>query len=244
MLEFLITGDLAKQVLGLAQRDPKLARTLAQQFVARVDPAAMQQFLLDEVTAIELLAKRLAHDPARTLDQLQRLPLAKRAPRPAKTPAPRAAAASAPRTGRRRRRQQLSAADAAVLKRAILQYVGAHPGANRRGILGAVAIPTDGLYNRLMSELREAGELRVSGARSSMVYTLKRRGAAAPAAAADTKGKTKAAGAPKAKAKGAAPKGKPAAKAKAKAKRGGAAAVTARPGSTPGDARHSATDAS
>ncbi|MBK8482076.1 MAG: hypothetical protein IPL40_13050 [Proteobacteria bacterium] len=262
MLEFLITGDLAQQVLGLAQRDPKLARTLAQQFVARVEPVAMQGFLLDDAAAIELLTRRLAQDPARTLEQLQRLPLAKRVRVAATKPARRAAAASASPAGKsapagkRRRRQRLSTADAAVLKRAILEYVGAHPGANRSGILSAVAIPTDGLYNRVMGELRQAGELAGSGARSSMVYRLKRRGAAAAAVAGgakgSAKGKRKAAGGAKAPAKGPAPKGKPAAKAKPKvkgkgkagAKRRAAAAVTARPGSKPGDAGGSASSAS
>ena len=79
MVELLISGDLAQQVLALAQRNPKVARSLAQQFVARIEPVALQRFLLDDATAIDVLAKRLVQDPKRTIDGLQRLPVAKRA---------------------------------------------------------------------------------------------------------------------------------------------------------------------
>lgn len=212
MVELLISGDLAQQVLALAQRDPKVARSLAQQFVARIEPVALQRFLVDDAAAIDLLAKRLVQDPKRTIDGLQRLPVATRARVVAAGKGPVAVPSPArPSARRTRRRQHLSAQQAAALKQAIRQFLTAHPGANRRGILGAVEIPSDGLYNRLIGEMRAAGELAVSGARSSTTYSLKGR-AAAPAA--------------RAKATDAAPgkgKGKGKAKAKAKAKRGAAA---------------------
>lgn len=227
MVELLISGDLAQQVLALAQRNPKVARSLAQQFVARIEPVALQRFLLDDATAIDVLAKRLVQDPKRTIDGLQRLPVAKRARAVAVAVAagkgPVAAPSPArPPARRTRRRQHLSAQQAAVLKQAIRQYLAAHPGANRRGILGAVEIPSDGLYNRLIGEMRAAGELAVSGARSSTTYSLKGR-AGAPAA--------------RAKATDAAPgkgKGKAKGKAKAKAKRGAAATRGAAAGSKAG----------
>jgi len=218
MVEFLVTGDLATQVLGLAQRDPKLARGLAQQFLARVEPVAMQRFLLDDPTAVELLARRLVQDPTRTLDQLQRLPLAKRTRAVATTPARPVAAKSAPKARGKRRRHRLSAEAGAALKQAIVQYLGAHPGANRRGILSAVEIPSDGLYNRVMGELRAAGALAVSGSRSSTVYSLKARGAATGAVPG---GKAR----PQAQGKAKAKQGKASAKqGKSSAKQGGASA--------------------
>jgi hypothetical protein len=230
MVEFLITGDLAKQVLGLAQRDPKLARSLAQQFLARVEPVAMQRFLLDDTAAVELLARRLVQDPTRTLDQLQRLPLAKRTRVVATTPARPVAAKSPPKVRGKRRRHRLSAEAGAALKQAIVQYLGAHPGANRRGILSAVEIPSDGLYNRVMGELRAAGTLTVSGSRSSTVYSLKGRGGATGAVPG---GKAQ----PTAKGKPNAKQGKPNAKqGKPNAKQGKANAKQGKPNAKQGKA--------
>ena len=107
-----IEGDLAKRLITLLKNDEKLARALAEQWVAKIEPAVMYQYLLDPTKVLELLSRMLQKHPEQTIEDLQGLaegkkPVARKAPaqkaprrkpgRPRKTTAEKAAATKAPR---------------------------------------------------------------------------------------------------------------------------------------------------
>lgn len=68
-----IEGDLAKQLTTLLKKDTSLARALAQQWVAKVEPNALYAYLLDQDTATDLLVQQLQKAPEKTLEDLHRL---------------------------------------------------------------------------------------------------------------------------------------------------------------------------
>jgi hypothetical protein len=239
-MDLVLSGPLAKQVLVMARKDPKLALALAEQFLSTIQPLAMADYLLTQEVVTALLAERIKRNPEVTLRELQGLP----------TGQPRRAAqkitiakAKSPAPKGRRRRIRLTAAQIEKLKTDVRRFLGQHPWATRKQINNAVDFPSLATYNRIMSELRSAGEAQSHGEKAKTVYALKgaAKAKAAPAKAkpgkrakpvkkaSTTKTKTKAKPAPKTKAK-------PAPKTKAKkAAKPAAASKPAKKAAKPSD---------
>jgi hypothetical protein len=93
---------------------------------------------------------------------------------PSRRSASRAAgtARSRPRRGATRRRGRLTRAQSEALKQAVRELLAANPGSGRKQIVEAVDFPSRAVYKRIMGELRESGQLVVTGQRQKTVYSL------------------------------------------------------------------------
>jgi hypothetical protein len=158
-------------------KDEKLAKALARQFLSTIEPSAMAGFLLEEEVAVALLAARFQKDPERTIQELQALqgvaPAqgATRRGRPPGRPTKRAAAAVGRKRGARRRR--LKAAQVEQLKAQVRAYLAKHRWATRKELTAAIDLPTQAIYRRIMTELHKAGDIISKGEKAKRVYALK-----------------------------------------------------------------------
>lgn len=156
-------------------KDEKLAKALARQFLSTIEPSAMAGFLLEEEVAVALLAARFQKDPERTIQELQALQGAapaqgaKRRGRPPGRPTKRAA------VGRKRgaRRRRLKAAQVEQLKDQVRAYLAKHRWATRKELTAAIDLPTQAIYRRIMTELHKAGDIISKGEKAKRVYALK-----------------------------------------------------------------------
>jgi hypothetical protein len=167
----------------MIKKDTQLAGLLARQLLATVDKPAMAAYLLSVDTALDLLTQRLRADPERTIRELTHLANGKplgRGGRSARRKAGRSPQAKAEhRTTKARkggrRRKRLSAAQAEQLRTQVLAFLAKKPWSGRRPLTAAVAFPSDGLYNRIMGELKKAGKVRQKGEKSKSTYAVKGR---------------------------------------------------------------------
>jgi len=172
-MELTVTGDLAKQILTASKKDSKLAEALARQYLTSVEPQAMAAFLLTQEVATSLLAARLRKNPIATIQSLQRLPArTARTTRPKKA-GPRRATRKAvvrPRQGRRRR---LSTAEVEQLKSQVKSFLVGQRWATRKQLTESIALDTQAIYRRIMTELQQEGVIVSKGEKSKAVYALK-----------------------------------------------------------------------
>jgi hypothetical protein len=176
-MQIKLTGEIADHVLALAKKDSKLAQALAQQFLATTDPWAMARYLLGGGAAMAILTARLTTDPRGTVAQLQRLPTRAEEQVPARGRGAKQIVATekpARRRGRHKR-QRLSEEQAEKIKAGVRAFLGKHPAASRKALTKAVRFPSAALYNRIMGELKKAGEVMQKGEKSKTVYSLKKR---------------------------------------------------------------------
>jgi len=201
-MDFTVSDDLARQILALTKTDSSLATALAQQLLKTIEPQALHAYLLTPEVALNLLTQRLKKQPERTLEELSRL--AQRVGRRATARgdgARRGPAASAVRKTRRyRKRQRLSPEELGKMKSEVTSFLARHPWANRKQITEAARIPTQAIYNRIIAELKHAGQVISRGEKSKTVYSIK--GAAAPKASARGVTSSRRAGQRKAKSAG------------------------------------------
>ena len=177
-----ITVSFAREIVREAKDNSKLLSMLAGELAKVVDRDALAEYLLDDEMARQLLAQRLAKAPDRTLSDLERLArgksvpsngaAARRAAAPRKTAAKAATAPKAAKSGGKGRRHRLTATEVESYKREILDFLSKNPDSNRKAISGAVGLPTPSIYNRLMGELKNSGQVRSQGQKSKTVYTL------------------------------------------------------------------------
>ncbi len=163
-MELMIKGEFAKHLIAQARRDRALAHALAREYVATVDPLALQAYLLSRNVALELLADRLHRHPEQTFSELSKL--ASRAPKraasqPRRAPAPR-------------KRQRLTSARIEQIKAQVCKFLAAHPWSNRKKITAAGGIPTPAIYIRVMGELRKGKRVIARGSKAKTVYAIKR----------------------------------------------------------------------
>lgn len=175
-----IKGELAKKLYTLAKKDPALARALATQWLDRIDATRMYEYLLDQKMVVELLTQRLQKAPEKTLAELMELAAGKPVKRSrGDKKVPRAARVKQPKAAKPQR-QRFTAAQVTAAKNAIKAHLAKSPGATRKQ-LGAVAkIPTQAIYRRIISELKDSGEVVSSGEKSKTVYALKSAARKAP----------------------------------------------------------------
>jgi len=159
-MQITLTGDMVGRVLALAKKDRKLAQAVAEHLLTTVDRGAMANFLLGEGVAVALLTERLTKDPEGVMKGLQ-LPAPRRDP--------------AQRRSRRPKRRQLSAAQADKIKAEVRAFLRQHPGASHKEITTAVAFSSEGHYDRVMKELKKAGEVVQKGQKRMTRYSLKGR---------------------------------------------------------------------
>ena len=166
-----ITGDFVRQIL--ATKNARLARALAGQFLAAIEPSALAGFLLTRDVALGLLADRLRRDPGGTIRVLIKLPGRRgslRALRGASSPA-------LPRPGRgapgRKRRKRMTQAEVADLKGQVKAFLAKHRWATRRQLTQVVDLPTQAIYRRIMEELQNEGHVISRGIKANVTYALK-----------------------------------------------------------------------
>jgi hypothetical protein len=162
-MELMIKGDFAKQLLAQAKNDRGLAEALARQYVASVDPSALRAYLLTPQVALGLLTDRLRKQPEQTLVALLKLPEGKAVARRARAAAP----------AKRPQRQRLSAERIEQIKDHVRRFLAAHPWSNRKQIATTAGIPTPAIYNRIISELKQAGLVVAKGQKAKTVYAVK-----------------------------------------------------------------------
>jgi hypothetical protein len=243
-----ISGDLAKHILGMTKKDSYLAEALAHQFLRTIEPAAMASYLLKRDVALSLLTERIRKNPEMTLQELQSMPegdgmraQSRGAGRPVRSKrgkkAQDAKGATERPLRRRRKRQRLTPKKVELIKAAVTKFLSHHPRSTRKQICADVDFPSLAIYNRIMGELKDSGEIISQGQKAKTVYALKgsgknkvKRAEAAPKksrskhktrARATVRGKGKGKGNGKAKGmgKGTAKKSKTAPKKKAMVKR-------------------------
>ena len=162
-MELMIKGEFAKHLIAQARKDRALADALAREYVATVDPLALQAYLLSRNVALELLTDRLHRRPEQTFGELSRL--ASKAPR-------RSAGRRAPVP---RKRQRLTAARVEQIKAQVCKFLATHPWSNRKKIAAAGGIPTAAIYVRIMGELRQAKRVVARGKKAKTVYSVAKR---------------------------------------------------------------------
>ncbi len=180
-MDLTLTGELAQHLITMTRKDGKLAEAMARQYLKAVPTTQIADYLLTPEVALRLLAERLRKNPELTLRQLQAL-AGLGAPR-----GPRAARGARPTKARAGKRIRLSASEVDSLKGKVRTYLGRNPWSNRKQLFGAVAFPSLAVYNRILGELRESGEVQADGEKSKTRYAL--RGAKAGKAAKATRAK-------------------------------------------------------
>lgn len=155
------------------ERDDKLARALARQFLSTVDAALMAEYLLEEEVAVALLAARFRKNPEQTIQDLQAMqgagaPVRRRAKG-------KGAPAVRPVVGKKRgaKRYRLNAAKVAELKAQVRAHLAKQRWATRKELTAVVDLPTQAIYRRIMTELQEAGDIISKGEKAKRVYALK-----------------------------------------------------------------------
>ncbi len=174
-MNLMLTETLAKEILRVSRTDDKLLRALAQEWIRRVTPELLYPYLLSDGVAASLLAERLRRSPEQTLADLSRLADGRRPPRAAakpkrgRKPAKKVRTTKTPGKGQR---QRLTPEEIGRLKEKVVRFLGANGWSTRKQISVAAAIPTPSLYNRVVTELREAGQLVAKGEKAKRVYSL------------------------------------------------------------------------
>ena len=176
-MDITLSGEMATHLATTLKKDSKLARALAWQFLATVDKEAMAGYLLSGDVALELLTERLRTDPSRTVRELARIangePARPKRGRPRGRPSQRSEAAAAKTKRVKRRRKRLSAAQAERLRTQVQTFLEQNPWSSRKQLADAVAFPSEGLYNRIMGELKKAGTVVQKGEKSKAAYAVK-----------------------------------------------------------------------
>jgi hypothetical protein len=160
-MELMIKGEFANHLIAQAKKDRALALAMAREYVATLDPVALQTYLLSRNVALELLTDRLQKRPEQTFGELSKL-AASRAPK-----------RGAGRRPTPRKRQRLTAARIEQLKAQVCKFLAAHPWSNRKQIAAAGGIPTPAIYIRIMGELRQAKRVVARGKKAKTVYAMK-----------------------------------------------------------------------
>ena len=179
-MDLTLSGEITARVLTLLKKDTRLAKHFAGQFLSSVDQQTMASYLLSGELALDLLTRRLEANPERTVRELSRLAEGEAQPRGrrgrrVKAGRKPAAASAAPRgRGRRvRRRRRLSAAQGEGLRTEVRSFLSKKPWSSRKQLTAAVAFPSQAIYNRIMGELKTAGEVVQKGEKSKTTYAVK-----------------------------------------------------------------------
>ena len=196
-MDLAIKGDFAKKLFVLCKKDKALARSLAKQWVERIEPNVLFPYLLDQETTLYLLTRMLKKDPRKTVDELQSLAEGnaskaikkgtrrkkatprKKAVRPGrqkKGPSkgmPRAKAKATPAAKMRRR---LTADEVMVAKDKVKSYLRTHTWATRNELIEAANLTTPSIYRRIINELKDSGDIISKGEKSKTVYGLNVKG--------------------------------------------------------------------
>ena len=196
-MEFLFGGDFVDQLVSKAKKDPELALALAHEVMGMVDPQKLEAYLMAGDVPADLLTSRLMADPAATLAELHALAERLNPPRkkPRKKPKKVARAKKAP-AKKPARRKRLTREEAEKKKAAIVAFLKKNPWSGRRQIAEVAEVETQAVYARLMSELRETGQVVSRGQKAKTRYAAGEKGKKGK------KGKGKAKGKGKGKAKG------------------------------------------
>jgi hypothetical protein len=172
-MDLMLEGEFGKKLVVLLKKDPNLAHALAEQWAVRVDQAALHRYLLDEGVAIGLLTTRLQKAPEETLEGLKALSQGRAVAKPGRRPAGRPkkkVAAGAPKKEKKRLRFSQEAVE--EIKSQIRTFLGRNTWASRKQIQEIAKIPTQALYRRIMSDLRDANEVIQRGQKSKTLYAL------------------------------------------------------------------------
>ena len=173
-MDLTLSGEITAHVLTLLKKDAGLARHLAGQFLASVDRQVMASYLLSGELALDLLTRRLKANPQRTVRELGRLAQGEQVRGGGGRRRARAAAATGPRRVKRiKRRKRLSAAQAERLRADVRSFLTKKPWSSRKQLTAAVEFPSQAIYNRIMGELKHAGEVVQKGEKSKTTYAVK-----------------------------------------------------------------------
>lgn len=173
-MELTIKGELMRYLFALTKQDNRVAQALAWQWIQEIDPTALHAYLLSADVAQRLLADRLKQDPEGTLMALGKLPPRTSPPRRRGRPSGRRPAA-AKKNGRGAKRPRYGAEKITKIKEQIHNYLTKNPWSNRKSISQAVRIPSQALYHRIMTEMRDGGLIASKGQKSKTVYAAKGR---------------------------------------------------------------------
>lgn len=168
-MNVVLDKKVAEVVAGVVKKNKKAARSLAAQYLAAVDKAAMANFLLGNGVAVQLLAERLMRAPKQVMHKLDGLAKAQSV---WETPPGAVHVARATKSTGKGKRHRASAQETASAKAKIVAFVKKHPGATRKAIQGAVQLGT-AFYNRVMRELKDERQLKQKGLRSKSTYYAK-----------------------------------------------------------------------
>ena len=176
-MDFMISGEFTKYLLTVAKKDKTMTHAIALQLVHTVSPEILYSYLLTPQVAESLLADRLQKNPEKTLRELEGLAKNGRGTksrRPSKNGRKVTLTAKVPRgVKRRNKRQRLSLDRIEEFKTQVLKFLSANRWATRKQIGTVVAIPTQAIYTRIMSELRQSKQIVSKGEKSKTVYSLK-----------------------------------------------------------------------
>jgi hypothetical protein len=175
LMDLAITGVLAKQLLSMSKKDPQLAQALALQYLDSIDKVSMARYLLSGEIALKLLVERFALNPEKTVRDLQALPERKPGARRGRKPKALEIVKAEPvaKRGRRgRRRHRLSADQVEGIKAQVITFLKRQPWSTRKAISKAVDFPSLALYNRIIGELKNSGEVIQKGQKAKALYAL------------------------------------------------------------------------
>jgi hypothetical protein len=178
-MELTIKGELMRYLFALTKQDTRVAQALAWQWIQEIDPTSLHAYLLSADVAQRLLADRLKQDPEGTLMALGKLPPRTTPPRRRGRPPGRRPAGTkktaAKKNGKGTKRPRYGAEKISSIKQQIHQYLAKNPWSNRKSINKAVKIPSQALYHRIMTEMRDGGLISAKGQKSKTVYAAKGR---------------------------------------------------------------------
>ncbi len=175
-----ISGELGSYLVSTLDKDIKLARAMARDYVESIDQQALATYLMPPEVAVELLVGRLQEDPEQTLADLKKLAAGKgiklqegRGGR-SKAGARKTAAGKGQgaRRSRSRTRKRMTPEQTAQAKETILALLQRKGWSSRAEITAAAELTSMAVYTRLMGELRRARKVIAHGSKANMVYAL------------------------------------------------------------------------
>jgi len=176
-MQLALTPEILKTLADQLADNPRLANTLAQHLLAVTNKLAMANYLLADGVAYKLLTERLRAKPKKTLMEVAGLTEGARAPEPRaarRRGRPKAKAAiKRPPKAKPKARQRLSARQSAGLKRRVVTFLKANPGATRAQIEEAVSFPSPSVYTRVIKELKAERLVVQKGERAKAIYALR-----------------------------------------------------------------------
>jgi len=167
-----LTPDLLNSLADQLAKDPRLAATLAEHFLANSDKLGMANYLLGGGVARRLLTERLRAKPKKTVEEVAAL-AAEGTTAGGRRGRPKAAEPKAAKPTAAKSRVRLSAKQTGQLKRKVVEFLKANPGSTRKQIEKSVKVPSVAVYNRVMRELKAEGTVVQKGERGKAVYGVK-----------------------------------------------------------------------